>query len=327
MNIKSIALTTFSAVAICCGLSTQVQAQAQDFPTRPIRWIVPYLAGTAPDNTVRTVAEAMATILKQPVIVENKPGAAGNLGAQLAARAPADGYAWVYSATPMAASMRMYKKPGFDVMKDFTHVGRIAISDLTVVVHPESGVKTIKDLTGRMQKEPGKLSFASGGVGSPAHMGAELMLGMAGVSALHVPYKGASESITAVIGKQVDFALAISSVAVPHISAGRLLPLAVTGPQRNPRQPGTPTLAESGWTGLHLTSFGGLSVPAGTPAPIVKRLSDTLSQVLAMPEVRARLEAQGGMVAPSTPDEFRDALSAEIGLTERMMKSTRLEAQ
>lgn len=306
---------------------TCLNVHAQDYPNHAIRWIVPFLAGTAPDNTVRIVAEAMSGILKQPVVVDNKGGAAGNLGAQLAARAPADGYTWVYSASPMAASMRMYKKPGFDAMKDFTHVGRIAISDLTVVAHPDSGMKTIKDLMERAAKDPGKLSYASGGIGSPAHMSAELMLNIAGVSALHVPYKGASESTTAVIGKQVDFALAISSVAIPHIQAGRLVPLVVTGPQRNPRQPGVPTLTESGWPGLHITSFGGLSVPAGTPTPVVKRLSEALSKALAMPDVRARLEIQGGAVAPSTPDEYRDALQAEIALTERMMKSAKLEAQ
>jgi tripartite-type tricarboxylate transporter receptor subunit TctC len=179
----------------------------------------------------------------------------------------------------------------------------------------------------RARKEPGKLSYASGGVGSPAHMAAELMLSTAGANVLHVPYKGASESATAVIGKQVDFALVISSVAVPHITAVRLVPLAVSGPQRNARQPNTPTLAESGWPGVHVTSYGGLSVPAGTPTPIVKRLSEALSQALARPEVRAKLEAQGGTVAPSTPEELRDALFAEIGLTERMMKSAKLEAQ
>lgn len=323
MNIRHRLSTAFLALAAACSAS----AQAQDYPNRPIRWIVPYLAGTAPDNTVRIVAEAMGQALKQPVVVDNKPGAAGNLGAQLAARAPADGYTWVYSASPMASSMRMYKKPGFDVMKDFTHVGRIAISDLTVVTHPDSGMKSIKDLMERARKEPGKLSYASGGVGSPAHMGAELILSMANVQALHVPYKGASESTNAVMGKQVDFALAISSVAMPHIAGKRLVPLAVTGPQRNARQPDTPTLAESGWTGLHITSFGGLSVPTGTPAPVVKRLSDALAQVLAQSEVRQKLEAQGGTVAPSSPEELRDALQAEMGLTERMMKSAKLEAQ
>lgn len=308
-------------------LGLPLTAQAQDYPSRPIRWVVPYLAGTAPDNTVRIVAEAMSNLLKQPVVVDNKGGVAGNLGAQLVARAPADGYTWVYSATPMAANMRMYKKPGFDVMKDFTHVGRIAISDLTVFVHPDSGIKTIKDLMELARKEPGKLSYASGGIGSPAHMGAELMLNMAGVNVLHVPYKGASESANAVLGKQVDFALAISSVAMPHIAAGRLVPLAVTSPQRNPRQPNTPTLAESGWPDFHLTSYGGLSVPAGTPAPIVRRLSETLTQALAMPDVRARLEANGGTIAPTSPEDYRDLLQIEIGLTERLMKAAKLEAQ
>ena len=308
-------------------LAFSTTALAQDYPSRSIRWVVPYLAGTAPDNTVRVVADAMSQILKQPVIVDNKAGVAGNLGAQIVAKAPADGYTWVYSATPMASNMRMYKKPGFDVMKDFSHVGRIAISDLTVVASPESGIKTIKDLMDRAKKESGKLSYASGGVGSPAHMGAEMMLNLAGAEALHVPYKGASESVTAVIGKQVDFALAISSVAMPHINAGRLQPLAVTGGQRNARQPNTPTLAESGWPGLSITSFGGLSVPSGTPAPVVKRIAEALNKALATPEVKARLEAQGGTVAPSSPEEYRDALQAEIGLTEKMMKSAKLEAQ
>lgn len=308
-------------------LAFSTTALAQDYPSRSIRWVVPYLAGTAPDNTVRVVADAMSQILKQPVIVDNKAGVAGNLGAQIAAKAPADGYTWVYSATPMASNMRMYKKPGFDVMRDFTHVGRIAISDLTVVVSPESGIKTIKDLMDRAKKESGKLSYASGGVGSPAHMGAEMMLNLAGAEALHVPYKGASESATAVIGKQVDFALAISSVAMPHINAGRLQPLAVTGGQRNARQPNTPTLAESGWPDLSITSFGGLSVPSGTPVPVIKRIAEALNKALATPEVKARLEAQGGTVAPSSPEEYRDALQAEIGLTEKMMKSAKLEAQ
>ena len=319
--------TILASLLITLTCSTSALAQAQDYPSRPIRWVVPFLAGTAPDNTVRIVADAMGGILKQAVIVDNKGGVAGNLGAQMVAKAPADGYTWVYSATPMAASMRMYKKPGFDAIKDFTHVGRIAVSDLTVLVHPDSGIKSIKELMERAKKDPGKLSYASGGIGSPAHMGAELMLNMVGANVLHVPYKGASESATAVIGKQVDFALAISSVAMPHITAGRLVPLAVTGPQRNARQPGTPTLAESGWPGVHITSFGGLSVPAATPAPIVKRISEVLAKALAMPEVRARLEAQGGTVAPSTPEEYRDALVAEIGLTEKMMKSAKLEAQ
>jgi len=299
-------------------------AWAQDsYPDRPIRWIVPYLAGTAPDITVRIVAQAMSDLLKQPVVVENKGGVSGNLGAQMAAKAPADGYTWVYSASTMATSMRMYRKPGFDVFKDFTHVGRITQSDVVLVVNADSGIKSLNDLIERARKQPGKLSYASGGVGTPAHMGAELILNAAGVRALHVPYKGASESASAVIGKQVDFALTISSVSLPYIQGGKLVPLAVTGTARNPRLPKVPTLAEAGLPGITLVSFGGLSVPTGTPAPVVKKIEDTLAN----PEVRARLEANGGMVLPATPEEYTQDLKAEVALTEKMMRTAKIEAQ
>ena len=302
-------------------------AQAQDFPNRPIKWIVPYLAGTAPDITVRITAEAMSDVLGQPVVIENKAGAAGNLGAQIAARAPADGYTWVYSATPMATNMRMYRKPGFDVMKDFVHVGGITLSDVVVVTNADSGITTMKQLLERARSQPGKLAYASGGVGTPAHMGAELILKTTGAKALHVPFKGASESANAVLGKQVDFALTITSVALPQIAAGKLNALAVTAPTRNPRLPNVPTLAEAGVPDVTLVSFGGLSVPAGTPAPIVQRIRESLQKVLARPEVRAKLEANGATVVASTPEDYTRSLQSEIALTEKMMKVAGIPAQ
>lgn len=310
-----------SALVLASGISA-----AQDaWPSRPIRWFVPFLAGTAPDTTVRIVAEAMAVELKQSVVVENKPGVSGNLGAQAAARSPADGYTWVYSSSPMAAAMRMHKKPGFDVMKDFIHIGRIANSDLAVVVPADGGTTTLTALLDRARAQPGKLAFASGGIGSPAHMGGELMLATAGVGATHVPFKGATESVNAVIGKQIDFALAISSVAVPQVQAGKVAVVAVTGPQRHPKLPQVPTLREAG-VPVVVQSFGGLSVPAGTPAPIVTRIGEALQKVLAQADVRAKLEANGGQAAPSTPEQYTELMRAEIGLAERMMKAARLEA-
>ncbi|MFO1329408.1 MAG: tripartite tricarboxylate transporter substrate binding protein [Rubrivivax sp.] len=300
-------------------------APAQDpFPSRTIRWFVPFLAGTAPDTTVRIVADAMAAELKQTVVIENKPGVAGNLGAQAAARSAPDGYTWVYSSAPMAAAMRMHRKPGFDVMKDFTHIGRIANSDLTVVAQTDAGNATLAALLERLRRQPGKLAFASGGIGSPAHMGGELMLATAGVEATHVPFKGATESVNAVIGKQVDFALAISSVALPQVQAGKVVALAVTGPQRHPKMPQVPTLREAG-VAMTLQSFGGLSVPAGTPAPVVARIGEALNKVLALPDVRAKLEANGGQAAPSTPEQYTELMRAEIGLAEKQMKAARLE--
>ena len=317
-----------SLVLAAAGLAFGGSAMAQEpYPSRPIKWIVPYLAGTAPDITVRIAAEALSDTLRQPVVVENKGGAAGNLGAQIAARAPADGYTWVYSATPMATNMRMYRKPGYDVMKDFIHVGGITRSDVVLVVAADSGIQTAKELIERARRQPGKLSYASGGVGTPAHMGAELILKSTGVQALHVPYKGASESANAVLGKQVDFALTISSVSLPHIAGGKLKALAITAPTRNPRLPDVPTLAEAGIPGVTLVSFGGLSLPAGTPAPIVQRVGEALEKALADPAVRARLEANGAAVVASKSDEYARSLQSEIALTEMMMKVAGIAAQ
>lgn len=302
-------------------------AQAQDYPSRPIRWIVPYLAGTGPDITVRAVAEAMAGVLRQPIVVDNKPGAAGNLGAQQAARAAPDGYTWVYSASTMSSNMRMYRKPGYDVMTDFTHVGRISMSDVLLVVNADAGITTARELIELGRRNPGKLSFASGGVGTPAHMGMEMILHATGVKALHVPYKGASESVNAVMGKQVDFALTISSVSMPYVQAGKMRALAVSGPRRNPRMPTVPTLAEAGIPGVTLVSVGGLSVPAGTPAPIVRRIAEALNKVLAMPELRAKLEAHSGIVSPSSPEAYAEDLKAEIAQAEQMMRTAHIEPQ
>jgi tripartite-type tricarboxylate transporter receptor subunit TctC len=311
---------------LALALLASTAAQAQDFPSRPIKWIVPYLAGTSPDLTTRIVGEAMGNILKQPIVVENKGGVAGNLGAIAAAKSAPDGYTWVYSGSPMASSMRMYRKPGFDALKDFVHIGRMGTSELTVVTSPETGIKSLQDLLERARKSPGKLSYASGGIGSPAHMASELVLHTAKAEALHIPYKGASESVNAVMGKQVDFAVTVTSVSLPHVKSGKLIPLAVTSAGRNPLIPNVPTLSESG-VAVTLTSFGGLSVPAGTPPAVTQRIADALQVALARPEVKNKLESLGGRVTPSTPQEFVDALRAEMDQTEQMMKFAKVDAQ
>jgi len=301
--------------------------QAGNWPARTIKLIVPYLPGTAPDVSARTLADAMAPLLKQTIIIENKPGAAGNLGAQMAARAAPDGYTWVYAASPMASAMRMYRKPGFDVLKDFAMVGRISVSDLVVIAPIDSGLRSLNDLVERARKNPGKLSFASGGIGSPAHMGAELMLNAAGVSATHVPFKGASESLNAVMGKQVDFALTVTSVSLSQWKAGKVAVLAITSPRRNPGLPQVPTLAEQGLAGVDIVSYGGLAVPTGTPPAIVKRINETMREAMSRPEFKATLDAQAATASPSSPEEYADIMRNEMVLTERMMKAAQLEAQ
>ncbi len=314
------------AAGLLAALAFQTAAQAQDFPNKPIKWVVPYAAGTAPDQTVRIVSDAMVEVLKQPIVIENRPGAAGNVGAQAVAKAAPDGYTWIYSGSPMSTNMRMYKQPGFDVMKDFIHVGRIGVSELVVVTHPQSGIGSMKDLVAQARKNPGKLSYATGGVGTPAHMAGALVMSVAGADALHVPFKGANESTQAVIGRQVDYALALSTVVIPHIQSGRLLALAVSGKSRLPALPNVPTLMETG-INTSVSSFGGLSVPAGTPAPIVAKINDALQRAMNTPKAKERMDALGGQFTPGSGAELTEAFRQEIPLTEAMMRAAKLEAQ
>ncbi|MDN5505728.1 MAG: tripartite tricarboxylate transporter substrate binding protein, partial [Comamonas sp.] len=168
-----------------------LSAQAQSWPSRPIKWVVPYMAGTGPDNAARIVSEALSQQLGQPVVIENRPGAGGNIGARQVARAAADGYTLLYSGSPMAAAMRMYKNPGFEVFKDFRHVMGMSRSDILLVVHPGSGLRSLADLVAASQSRD--IDYASGGVGTPSHLGVELLLSALQIKATHVPYKGASD--------------------------------------------------------------------------------------------------------------------------------------
>jgi tripartite-type tricarboxylate transporter receptor subunit TctC len=304
-----------------------LSASAQNDTGRQIRWIVPYQAGSSPDTQSRIVGEALSKVLEQPIIIDNKPGAAGNLGAQLARRAPADGNTWIYSGSPMVANMRLYKMPGFDAMKDFTHVAMLARSDSALVVDARSDIHSVADLVQRLRAKPGTASYGSGGIGTPSHLTSEWLLRAAQVKAEHVPYKGAAAITMAVHAEEVLFAMPIVGVAVPQVQAGKLRALAVTGTHRNPRLPNVPTLAESGFPDITLVSFGGISVPAGTPAPVVQRLESAMRQVLAMPAVRERIEATGSEVGSSGSQAYTAVLAAEIAATERMMRTAALEAQ
>lgn len=298
---------------------------SEPWPSRTIKWVVPYLAGTGPDTAARIVAEAVAKELGQPVIIENRGGVGGNLGARQVAKAAADGYTWIYSSAPMAASMRMYKAPGYDVFKDFRHVMGITNSDTTVIVHASSDIRTLDQLIARMRAQPGKIDYASGGVGTPSHLGVELLLSVAQVKATHIPYKGASEIVNAVMGQQVTFGAPITSVAYSNIQAGQLRALAVTGPRRNPMLPDVPTLAESNIPGVELTSWGGVSVPTGTPDAIVARMRAAFDAALKQPAVVAALEEQGGQMYVQDSETYTRAFAKEMSFTEAMMKKAQLK--
>ena len=311
------------------ALPGPVNAQADAGPS--IKWIVPYQAGSAPDVIARIVAEALAPQLKQAIVIDNKPGAAGNLGARLARRAPADGNTWIYSGSPMAANMRIYKAPGSDAMKDFVHVAMLARSDSVLVVDARSDIRSVADLVKRLLARPDSESYGSGGSGTPSHLAAEWLLEVAQSQAVHVPYKGAAATVMAVQAGEVLFSLPIVGVAAPQVRAGKLRALAVTGTHRNATLPDVPTLAESGFADIRVVAFGGISVPVGTPAPAVHRLEVAVREVLAQPLVRQKLEATGAEVASGDAKgdskAFTAVMTAEIVNTEKMMRAAKLEAQ
>jgi tripartite-type tricarboxylate transporter receptor subunit TctC len=318
------ALAASPLLPLATATATATARAADRWPSRPIKWVVPYLAGTGPDTGARILAEAAGPLLGQPIIIENKGGAAGNIGARQVARAAPDGYTWIYSAAPMAANVLMYQTPGYDVMKDFRHVMRLTTSDVLLVVDPASGIETLNDLIARARANPGKLDYASGGVGTPSHLGVELFLNAAGIRATHVPYKGASELVNAVLGGQVSFGMPIFAVAYPHVKAGKLRALGVAGAKRNANLPDVRTLAEQGLQGVELTSWGGLSLPAGTPDPIAARVYEVFSSILKEPRVVASLTELGSQVTPSTPQDYLQVIRNEIAVTDRMMKSAKI---
>ena len=316
------------ACLLVAATTFMTPAHGEQWPTKAIRWIVPYQAGSAPDSVTRVLAEAMSSRLGQPIVIENRAGASGNLGAQYAARSPADGYTWVYSSSVMAGNMKLYKSPGYDVLKDFTHISTFGASDSLLVVNPASGIKSVHDLVDRAKANPGKLNFGSSGIGTPSHLGVTMMMRSASVTAEHVPYRGAHAIVMALLGKEIDFGLPILSVALSHVQGGELVALAVAAKQRNPSLPDVPTLEEAGVREAALESFGGLSVPAGTPTAIVSRIHEALSAALDDPAIVERLESMGmSKVKTSTPEAYAELLRGEIGKTEQMMQAAGIVSQ
>jgi tripartite-type tricarboxylate transporter receptor subunit TctC len=315
------------ACMLVAATAFMTPALGEQWPTKAIKWIVPYQAGSAPDSVTRVLAEAMSSRLGQPIVIENRPGASGNLGAQYAARSPADGYTWVYSSSVMAGNMKLYKSPGYDVLKDFTHISTFGASDSLLVVNPASGIKSVHELIERAKANPGKLNFGSSGAGTPSHLGVTMMMGSANFKAEHVPYRGAHAIVMALLGKEIDFGLPILSVALPHVQGGELLALAVAAKQRNPSLPDIPTLEEAGVREVGLESFGGLSVPAGTPAAIVSRIHEALSAALDDPAIVQRLESMGmSKVKTGTPEAYAQLLRSEIDKTEDMMRAAGIDS-
>lgn len=307
-------------------LAAGAAAQAA-FPAKPVKLVVPFTAGSGTDIIARTVGEAMGRSLGQPVIVENKPGAGGTIGAAQVAKSEADGHTILIHSSGHALNPAIYPALPYDTLKDLTGVTPLAALPNVLVVSPSRGWKTVADLVAAARAKPGQLNFASAGMGSATHMNAEKFKLRAGIEAQHVPFKGTPEAISDVIGGRNDFFFAPLSSALPLIRDGKLQALAVSTAQRSPALPDVPTTVEAGVPGSDYTFWVAMIVPSATPAPVVRRLHEEAVKALASPEVKERLAKLGAEAFTMEPAAFNAYIRSEMDSAALIAKAANLKAQ
>lgn len=301
------AINRRAAAALLLGTAAAPWARAQAWPTKPIRMVVNFPPGGAADQLARALAQPLQESLGQPVTVENRGGAGGNLGADVVAKSAADGYSLLFaSGGTVSVNPHIYPKMPFDATKDIIPVAAAARVLVFLVVRAESQVKDFAGLIADLKANPGRRTYGSPGNGSSPHLAGEMMKSMAGVFSVHIPYRGAAPALTDLLGGQLDY-LFDPGIAVPHIRAGRLRLLAVGSPSRSPLFPEVPTVAEAGGAalkGFDADTVFGLYAPGGTPPAVVGRLNAEVNRILATPAMRERVNAIGGMPTPMSPEQF-----------------------
>jgi tripartite-type tricarboxylate transporter receptor subunit TctC len=299
--------------------------RAADWPTRPLRCIVPFAPGGSTDVIARVAMQKVAEALGQQVIVDNRPGAASNLGTELAARATPDGYTLLMGTPGLAINPSLYRKTPFDPQRDFTPVTYMALAPLMVVVHPSVPARTLAEFVAHARSRPGAINYAS--AGSSTHLAAELFRRAAGIEITHVPYKGSAPATNDVIAGQVQMMVDNVLSALPHVRSGKLRALAVTSARRAPSAPEVPAIAEVGYPGFEAASWFGMLVPARTPQPVVERLSAEINRALTHRDTEDRYAALGVIRVGGTPAEFRAFIDAEIAKWSKLIRDTGLRAE
>jgi tripartite-type tricarboxylate transporter receptor subunit TctC len=307
---RALGLLTLALAAVAApGLA---RAQPADWPTRPVRLILPFPPGGGTDILGRLIAEQLTANLGQPVVAENRGGAGGNVGAEAAAKSAPDGYSIVLVAPSLAISPSLYSSLGYDPVKDFAPVSLVATVPNVMITNPEVPAKTLKEFIALAKSRPGEMNFGSGGSGTSNHLAGELFNIVAGVKLVHVPYKGVNLAMNDVISGRVQLVFIGIPAAAPHIKAGRLRALALVAEHRSSVLPEVPTVAEASLPKFEVTTWYGILAPAGTPRPIVERLNRELGKIMHSPELKKRIEALATDPVTSTPEEFADLIKREI---------------
>ncbi len=294
-------LGTFTIVLV--SLMAPALSAAQEYPAKPIRWIIPYPTGGTSDFLARLIGQKLTEAWKQPVLVDNRSGANGNIGTELAAKAPPDGYTLLLVASTFTINPAVYPSLAFDTEKDFAPVTTLLWQPYLLSVHPSLPVTTVKQLIELARARPGAIDYGSGGVGNATHIAGERFASMAGVKLNHVPYRGVGPSITALLAGEVQLLYASSVAVQPFVKSGRMKVLAVTGSKRIAQMPAVPTVSEAGVPGYIEGNWQAVLVPSKTPRPIVNRLSQELVRIVKTPEISAQIMQVGADVIASTPDE------------------------
>jgi tripartite-type tricarboxylate transporter receptor subunit TctC len=309
----------------CLGfaIAASPSSAQQAYPTKPIRMICPFPPGGTTDVVARLVAQKLTEAWKEQVIVDNRTGAGGIIGTELAAKAPADGYTVLLgSITTHAVNPALYKKLNFDPVKDFTPVSLVVSSPQLLAVHPSVPAKSVKDLIALAKAKPGQLNYASAGVGTSPHLTFELFKSMAGIEAVHVPYKGTGPAITELIGGQVQMMITGVVALMPHVKSGKLRGLGVTSAKRVAALPDLPTVAESGVPKFDVSSWFGVFLPAGTPKPIVTKMNQEVRKIVEIPDVRQKLISLGADPETNTPEEFSAYVKSEMAKWGKVVRDT-----
>jgi tripartite-type tricarboxylate transporter receptor subunit TctC len=314
-------------VSVGLGAATALAQDAKDYPNKPIRFIVPYPPAGGTDIVARILNEPLAAALGQPIVIDNRGGAGGNLGTDIAAKAAPDGYTVLFTLSSHTINPKLYDKLPFDVEKDFVPISLAALVPQILVANLSVPANNVTELIALAKREPGKLNYASVGTGSPAHIAGELFKLKAGVDIVHVPYKGGGPAITDTLGGQVQLAFVSIPAALQYVKAGKLKALAVTSDKRSQAAPDIPTIAESGVPDCVVNSWYGALVPAKTPPAIVAKLHAAFVKVLALPEVKEKLFLQGAEAASSTSAEFDRRIRDELKQWEYVIREAKIKAE
>jgi len=315
---------------VCVALAVLAAgAEGADvYPSKPIRFVVAFPPGGGTDLVARTIAPRLAERLAQQVVVDNRPGAGGNLGTEIVAKSAPDGYTMLMgSVGPLAINASLFARLPFDPLKDLAPVTLAASTPNILVVHPSLPVASVHELIALAKARPGAINFASSGQGTPAQLAGELFNSMAGVKMVHVPYKGAAPALADLLGGQVQVMFSTMPPALPHVTAGRLRALAVASLKRSPAAPGLPTIDEAALPGFEATTWHGVMVPAATPSAVVAKLHGDIVAVLRMPDVTERLSSQGAEAIGSTPQEFASYIKTETAKWAKVIRESGAKAE